>query len=63
MDADHCGDERDADSGFHGADWLYGYDARNGKELWKLNYGILGFSNVSKPIVGHGMIYFSAPVS
>ena len=42
-----------------GADWLYGYDARSGKELWKLNYGILGFSNVSKPIVGHGMIYFS----
>jgi outer membrane protein assembly factor BamB len=42
-----------------GADWLYGYNARTGKELWKLNYGILGFSNVSKPVVGHGMIYFS----
>jgi len=42
-----------------GADWLYGYEARTGKELWKVNYGVLGFSNVSKPIVGHGMIYFS----
>ena len=36
-----------------GADWVYGYDPKSGKELWKINYGILGFSNVAKPIL-HG---------
>ena len=33
-----------------GADWVYGYHPETGKELWKINYGILGFSNVSKPL-------------
>ena len=42
-----------------GADWVYGYDPRNGKELWKIKYGHLGFSNVARPITGHGMIYLS----
>ena len=42
-----------------GADWAYGYDPRTGEELWKIKYGILGFSNVSRPIVGHGMFYIS----
>ena len=42
-----------------GADWLYGYDPANGKELWKVPYGILGFSNVSRPVAGNGMLYFS----
>ena len=41
------------------ADWLYGYDPQNGKELWKTKYGILGFSNVSRPVIGNGMIYLS----
>ncbi len=41
------------------ADWLYGYDPRTGKELWKLNYGALGFSIVPKPVAGHGMVYLS----
>ena len=41
------------------ADWVYGYNPRNGEELWKINYGILGFSNVARPIVGHGMFYIS----
>ncbi|MBT3667383.1 MAG: PQQ-like beta-propeller repeat protein, partial [Opitutae bacterium] len=41
------------------ADWFYGYNPENGKELWKVKYGILGFSNVSRPVVGHGMIYLS----
>lgn len=34
-----------------GANWLYGYDARTGKELWKAAYGQLGFSSVPRPIV------------
>ena len=41
------------------ADWVYGYNPENGKELWKVNYGILGFSNVARPVLGHRMIYLS----
>lgn len=39
------------------ADWLYGYDPATGKELWKLNYGKLGFSNSSRPVAGNGLVY------
>ena len=39
------------------ADWVYGYDPATGKELWKLNYGELGFSNAARPIAGGGLIY------
>ncbi|MBW3599842.1 MAG: PQQ-binding-like beta-propeller repeat protein [Planctomycetes bacterium] len=42
-----------------GADWVYGYDPAAGKELWRASYGKLGFSNVPRPVVGHGMIYIS----
>lgn len=42
-----------------GADWVYGYNPHNGEELWKINYGVLGFSNVARPIIGHGMFYIS----
>ena len=40
-----------------GADWVYGYDPVSGRELWKLSYGLLGFSNASRPIAGNGLIY------
>ena len=39
------------------ADWLYGYDPATGDELWKVAYDTLGFSNVARPVYGHGMIY------
>ena len=39
------------------ANWLYGYDPVTGDELWKLEYGTLGFSIVPKPVIGNGMIY------
>lgn len=42
-----------------GADWLYAYDPTDGRELWKQAYGVLGFSIVPRPIVGHGMAYMS----
>ena len=42
-----------------GADWVYGYNPETGKEIWKIKYGILGFSNVARPIIGHGMLYIS----
>ncbi len=41
------------------ADWLYAYDPQTGKELWKLRYGLLGFSNVPRPVFANGMIYLS----
>jgi outer membrane protein assembly factor BamB len=42
-----------------GADWVYGYDPKSGKELWKINYGILGFSNVAKPILHEDLFIIS----
>ena len=42
-----------------GSNWLYAYDPATGKELWKTEYGGLGFSIVPKPVTGHGMIFMS----
>jgi len=42
-----------------GANWVYGYDPKIGKELWKINYGILGFSNVTKPILHENLFIIS----
>lgn len=39
------------------ADWIYGYDPRSGRELWKQNYGLLGFSNAARPVAGGGLIF------
>ena len=38
-----------------GADWLYGYDPMTGAELWKMSYGVLGFSIVPRPVVSDGL--------
>ncbi len=32
------------------------YEPRTGKEIWRVNYGD-GFSNVPRPVFGHGMVY------
>lgn len=40
-----------------GSDWVYSYDPATGHELWRANYGQLGFSTVPRPVVGHGMVY------
>ena len=42
-----------------GANWLYSYDPKNGKENWKVDYEVLGFSNVARPVSGGGMIYLA----
>jgi outer membrane protein assembly factor BamB len=39
------------------ADWVYGYDPTDGRELWKVAYGDLGFSNSARPVAGHGLVY------
>jgi outer membrane protein assembly factor BamB len=41
------------------ADWLYAYNPATGAELWKLSYGVLGFSIVPRPVLGDGMLYLS----
>lgn len=40
-----------------GANWVYGYDPASGRELWKVSYGKLGFSNVPRPLFGNGLVY------
>lgn len=40
-----------------GSTWVYGYDPRTGSELWKANYGELGFSTVPCPVAGNGIAY------
>jgi outer membrane protein assembly factor BamB len=34
------------------------YDAATGKQLWSIRYG--GFSNVLRPVFGHGLVYVSS---
>ena len=41
------------------ADWVYGYNPENGKELWRLNYGELGFSNAARPVAANGLLYIA----
>ena len=40
-----------------GADWLYAYEPQTGREVWKLNYGKLGFSTVPRPVFANGLVY------
>jgi outer membrane protein assembly factor BamB len=39
------------------ANWVYAYDARDGKEVWKASYGKLGFSTVPRPVVVGDTVY------
>lgn len=41
------------------ADWVYGYDARNGNEVWRAAYGQLGFSTVPCPVVAGDTAYIA----
>lgn len=41
------------------ADWLYGYDPATGAELWKLSYGVLGFSIVPRPVTAGDLLLMS----
>lgn len=40
-------------------DWLYAYDPLDGRELWKVSYGVLGFSVVPRPVAGAGHVFLS----
>lgn len=41
------------------ADWLYAYDPASGTELWKMEYGFLGFSIVPRPVVSGDLLFMS----
>lgn len=41
------------------ADWLYAYDPATGRELWKMSYGVLGYSIVPRPVSSGGLLYMS----
>ena len=41
------------------ANWVYGYDAETGDEIWKANYGKLGFSTVPRPVFDGQQVYIS----
>ena len=40
-----------------GADWLYAYAPADGREVWRLKYGNLGFSLSSRAVFGHGLMF------
>ncbi|MCA9062669.1 MAG: PQQ-like beta-propeller repeat protein [Planctomycetaceae bacterium] len=39
------------------ANWVYGYDARDGREIWKASYGKLGFSTVPRPVTSGDTVF------
>jgi outer membrane protein assembly factor BamB len=41
------------------ADWLYAYDPATGRELWKMSYGVLGYSIVPRPVRSGDLLYMS----
>jgi outer membrane protein assembly factor BamB len=41
------------------ADWLYAYDPATGNELWKMSYGVLGFSIVPRPVSAGDLLVMS----
>lgn len=41
------------------ANWVYAYEPETGAEVWKVAYGVLGFSIVARPVVDDGMLYVS----
>ena len=43
-----------------GADWLFGYDPQDGRELWKLGLGAPGYSLSSRPVADGGPSFPSA---
>jgi outer membrane protein assembly factor BamB len=40
-----------------GSGMIAGYDPKNGKEIWRSKFD--GYSLIPKPVVGHGLVYFS----
>lgn len=41
------------------ANWVYAYDPRDGREIWKASYGQLGFSTVPRPVVSGDTVFIA----
>lgn len=41
------------------ANWVYGYNPRDGSEIWKASYGQLGFSTVPRPVIFENTVYIA----
>src|SRR5262245_10235913 len=41
------------------SDFVAAYDAKSGKELWRVRYPGGGYSVIPQPVTGHGMIFMS----
>ena len=41
------------------ANWVYAYDPRDGREIWKVGYGKLGFSTVPRPVVSGDTMFIA----
>jgi outer membrane protein assembly factor BamB len=41
------------------ANWVYAYDLKDGRELWKASYGQLGFSTVPRPVVLDNKVFIA----
>ncbi len=41
-----------------GAEWVYSYDPRTGREIWNVKHP--GFSVAPRPVFGHGLVYVSS---
>lgn len=39
------------------SDWVAGYDAADGKEIWRAKYPDPGWSLICRPVIGHGFVY------
>ena len=39
-----------------GAEWIVSYDPATGEQIWRVDCG-RGYSNVPRPVFGHGMVY------
>ena len=41
------------------SNFCFGYDPKDGKELWRLKYPKSGWSLIAAPVYAHGMVFFS----
>ncbi len=41
------------------SDWVAGYDAATGAEVWRAKYPDPGWSLICRPVIGHGFVYLA----
>jgi outer membrane protein assembly factor BamB len=41
------------------SDWVAGYDAKTGAEIWRAKYPVPGWSLICRPVIGNGLVYLA----